>query len=56
MFRKGDWKIVRVNNEDDWELYNMIDDPSETNDLSQDYPGKVEELLTAYQNSPFYNK
>lgn len=56
MFRMGDWKIVRVNNEDNWELYNMIEDPSETNDLSRQYPDKVEELLTAYQKTPFYSK
>lgn len=56
MFRMGEWKIVRVNNEDNWQLYNMIDDPSETNDLSEKYPDKVKELLIAYQNIPFYNK
>jgi arylsulfatase A-like enzyme len=56
MFRMGEWKIVRLNNEDNWELYNMIDDPAETNDLSGQYPEKVEELLTAYQQTPFYGK
>jgi len=54
MFRMGDWKIVRLNNEDNWELYNMIEDPSETNDLSGQYPEKVQELLTAYQQTPFF--
>lgn len=34
----------------------MIDDPSETNDLSEEYPEKVKELLTAYQKTSFYNK
>ena len=55
MFRMGDWKIVRVNNEEKWELYNMINDPSETKDLSEKYPDKVQELLTAYKKVPFYN-
>lgn len=56
MFRMGDWKIVRVNNEDVWELYNMVDDPSETNDLAGTYPEKGKELLTAYQNTPYFKK
>lgn len=43
-------------NEDKWELYYMIDDSSETNDLSEKYPEKVEELLTAYQQILFYNQ
>ncbi len=56
MFRMEDWKIVRLNNEENWELYNMIEDPSETNDLSGQYPEKVQELLTAYQQTPFFNQ
>ena len=55
MFRMGEWKIVRVNKEDIWELYNMIEDPSETNNLAEMYPKKVKELLTAYQETPFSN-
>jgi len=49
MFRMGDWKIVRVNNEEHWELYNMIDDPSETNDLSGKHTEKLQELRNAYE-------
>ena len=56
MFRMGDWKIVRLNKEDKWELYNMADDPSETNDLSGTSPEKVKELFTAYQNTPYFKK
>jgi len=56
MFRMGDWKIVRVNNEDSWELYNMAEDPSETNDLSLEKPDIVEELLEAYKDTDFFNK
>jgi len=50
MFRMGDWKIVRVNNQEIWELYNMKDDSSETNDLAGEYPEKVQELEEAYHN------
>jgi arylsulfatase len=52
----GDWKIVRVNNEDSWELYNMAEDPSESNDLSLEKPDIVEELLKAYKDTDFFNK
>ena len=53
MFRMGDWKIVRVNNQDTWELYNMKEDPSETVDLSVEYPEKVQELFSRYEAIPF---
>jgi arylsulfatase len=56
MFRMGDWKIVRVNNEAIWELYNMIDDPSETNNLAQKYPKKVKELYDAYLKHADFKK
>lgn len=47
MFRKGDYKIVRLNG-GDWELYNMKEDPTELNDLASTYPKKVRELSDAY--------
>ncbi|MDX1284010.1 MAG: arylsulfatase [Draconibacterium sp.] len=47
MYRQGDWKIVKLNNED-WELYNLKDDPTEINDLSGKNKDKVKELTTAY--------
>lgn len=33
--RKGDWKIVKHGFSNNWSLYNMKNDPTETNDLSQ---------------------
>ncbi len=47
MFRKGDYKIVRLNG-GDWELYNMKEDPTELNDLAATYPEKVKELADDY--------
>ena len=35
MYREGEWKIVRKNNEG-WELYNLKDDPTELTDLSSE--------------------
>ena len=49
MFRKGDWKIVRQNDED-WELYNLASDRTELNDLSKSDPEKLQELINTYGN------
>ena len=48
MFRKGDYKIVRMN-AGEWELYNMAEDPSEINNLATVMPEKLDELAQAYQ-------
>ncbi len=48
MFRASDWKIVRANDEG-WELYNMAEDPTETNNLAQAKPEKLQEMLDLYQ-------
>ncbi|WP_084399490.1 arylsulfatase [Pseudotamlana agarivorans] len=48
---KGDWKILRLVapfGNGDWQLYNMEKDPSEINDLSNQYPDKRKELIEAY--------
>ena len=38
------WKLVRLNGNQPWELINLITDPFEQNDLSAQYPEKVKEL------------
>jgi arylsulfatase len=48
MFRQGDWKIVKLNGED-WELYNLKEDPTEINNQANTNPEKVDELIKAYQ-------
>lgn len=47
MFRKGDWKIVRQNNEE-WELYNLQSDPTELNNLAKSDVQKYQELIDEY--------
>jgi arylsulfatase A-like enzyme len=47
MFRQGEWKIVRANDQD-WELYNMEEDWTEVHNRAGDYPEKVKELEYAY--------
>ena len=52
--RKGDWKLVSWQNnsltrngfsdEADFELYNILEDRSETNNLASDYPEKAKQL------------
>ena len=51
--RKGDWKIVsryERKQELPWELYNLKNDRSETEDLAKKKPEKVAELKLIYQN------
>lgn len=40
----GDWKLVRYDRDEAWQLIDLSTDPFETTDLSQKYPEKVEEL------------
>lgn len=42
-YRLGDWKLVSKGMSK-WELYNMLEDPTEQNDLAEKYPEKVEQL------------
>jgi len=42
--REGDWKLIRVVDNPTL-LFNLADDPSETTDLADRYPDKVEHLL-----------
>ena len=45
--RKADWKLVKPNakGEAPWQLYNLAEDPTELNDLSAQYPEKLNELM-----------
>lgn len=48
---KGDWKILRIVapfGNGDWQLYNLAEDPSEINDLSEKYPEVRKELIESY--------
>ncbi len=50
MFRSGDYKIVRLNGEK-WELYNIINDPTELENLADSLPHKVIELSNYYAST-----
>jgi len=45
--RKGQWKLVAENHAT-WELYNLTNDRSETDNLASKYPDKVKALETEY--------
>ncbi|MCL4116271.1 UNVERIFIED_CONTAM: hypothetical protein GTU68_057075 [Idotea baltica] len=45
--REGDWKLVALNNE--WKLYNLINDPVEEYDLSKSNPDRFTALKEKYE-------
>lgn len=42
--RKGNWKLVKLNDRSPWELYNLADDKTENRNLALQFPDKVKEL------------
>ena len=53
--RDGNWKLVSLGTQhfpftSDWELYNLKEDRSETNNLTVKYPDKVKELAKKWEN------
>lgn len=42
--RVGDWKLVRVGLNGNWELYNLADDRTELSDLARQEPDRVKDL------------
>lgn len=45
--RIGNWKLVAAKG-DSWELFNLADDRTETNNLAEKFPGKTKELEAAW--------
>lgn len=43
--RRDQWKAVRTGHSGDWKLYNIVNDVSETQDLSKEYPHVVYDLM-----------
>ena len=46
--RDGRWKLVKYKNED-WELYDMAVDRTETRDLSSTHPDRVTAMIAAFE-------
>lgn len=56
---KGEWKILMLPipfSDGNWALYNLTNDPGETNDLSAQYPEKKLELLEGWKDYVKTNK
>jgi arylsulfatase len=47
--RIGDWKISALKNKP-WELYNMAEDRTETNNLAINYPEKVKQMSVLWDD------
>ncbi|MDX1640700.1 MAG: arylsulfatase [Balneolaceae bacterium] len=47
---QNNWKIVKEGESADWELYNMETDPTETNNLANQYPELVDKMDSIYGN------
>lgn len=45
--RMGDWKIVGKKSRQ-WELYNMVNDRTELNDLAKDSTALLQKMVNAY--------
>lgn len=59
--RYGKWKILRLNKDEDWQLYNLKEDMSEQHDSASYYPGIVKKMgnyangcRTDSENWPIY--
>jgi len=48
MYREGAWKIVKANNEE-WQLYNIVEDRTELNNLAKDFPDILTKMNLNYE-------
>ena len=48
--REGDWKLIEYYAEQRFELYNLKDDPSETENLASREPARVKSLSAALRD------
>ena len=48
--RLGDWKLVRGGRDESWELYNMTEDRTETQNLANEHPERVESLKQMWKH------
>ena len=54
MYRSKDWKIVKQNGEE-WELYDIKNDPTEVNDMTQKRPDMLKEMVEKYEEYKLNN-
>ena len=49
--RSENWKLVRQSNKQPWELYDLSQDPTESNDLASRMPEKVDQLAQTFSKN-----
>jgi arylsulfatase A-like enzyme len=47
---EGNWKLLWSWESQNWELFDLENDPGETNDLSLSYPSRVESMVQTFSN------
>ena len=47
---EGNWKLLWSWESQSWELFDLENDPGETNDLSLSYPSRVESMVQTFSN------
>jgi arylsulfatase len=46
----GDWKITTIEENGDWELYNLAKDRGETHNLAKENPEKLQEIVSLWES------
>lgn len=54
--RIGDWKVIKMSDDNDIELYNMREDIGETNDVASDHPDIVSQAAKIFKEAHSYNE
>ena len=49
LIRQGKWKLLSTYPKNDWELYDIENERSETTNIAKENPAKVQELIANYQ-------
>lgn len=49
--RYGDWKGIRMQEDEPWQLYNLKNDPSETKNIASEYPGVLAKIESFAKSS-----
>ena len=49
--RSGNWKAIRPRNSKQWELYDLAEDLSESNNLASHYPERLQELVERWEKT-----
>lgn len=47
---QGDWKLVQLNKDAEWQLFNLAEDRTETNDLSKAYPERLQKMISKWND------